>query len=128
MWEWLLPVIKTAITNISVESVRDWGTCFATSSVCIVHKIFESIWTVPSSISCDSDHDLSKPSSELFLTAMEMNFLKSPSLVINLNFYEQLKDSNTVYPSPMLQFMSITPKIFDIAVLHCTPFGCVVNE
>nr|UCK81620.1 proteasome activator complex subunit 4 [Arenicola marina] len=31
-WDWLIPVLKKALSNISVESVADWGTCFATSS------------------------------------------------------------------------------------------------
>ena len=33
MWSWLTPLIKTAITNMSVECQCDWGTAFATSSV-----------------------------------------------------------------------------------------------
>ena len=33
MWEWLGPVLKTALGNVTVESVADWGTCFATSAV-----------------------------------------------------------------------------------------------
>ena len=32
-WEWLLPIIQTAVSNISVACVEDWGTCFATASV-----------------------------------------------------------------------------------------------
>lgn len=33
MWEWLGPVVKTGLSNISVDCVVDWGTCFATASV-----------------------------------------------------------------------------------------------
>ncbi len=33
MWEWLGPVLKTALGNVTVESVADWGTCFATAAV-----------------------------------------------------------------------------------------------
>ena len=33
MWEWLGPLITRALDNMTVESVGDWGTCFATASV-----------------------------------------------------------------------------------------------
>ena len=32
MWEWLIPLLKTALSNITTETVVDWGTCIATSS------------------------------------------------------------------------------------------------
>jgi len=32
MWEWLIPVLRTALVSFTVESIRDWGTCFATCS------------------------------------------------------------------------------------------------
>ncbi|CAH1792985.1 unnamed protein product, partial [Owenia fusiformis] len=32
MWEWLCPVLRTALNNMTVETVEDWGTCFATMS------------------------------------------------------------------------------------------------
>ena len=32
LWSWLLPAIRTALNNVSPETQRDWGTCFATSS------------------------------------------------------------------------------------------------
>ena len=32
MWEWLIPLLKTALGNITTETVVDWGTCIATSS------------------------------------------------------------------------------------------------
>ncbi|XP_015588278.1 proteasome activator complex subunit 4B [Cephus cinctus] len=31
MWEVLLPIIRTTLTNLTVETVADWGVCFATS-------------------------------------------------------------------------------------------------
>ena len=33
MWKWLGPLITKALDNMTVESVGDWGTCFATASV-----------------------------------------------------------------------------------------------
>ena len=36
MWEWLGPLITKALDNMTVESVGDWGTCFATASVRIL--------------------------------------------------------------------------------------------
>ena len=33
MWSWLIPLIKTAVANMSVECQFDWGTAFATASV-----------------------------------------------------------------------------------------------
>jgi len=32
LWEWLVPAIRTALSKVSPETQRDWGTCFATSS------------------------------------------------------------------------------------------------
>ena len=32
LWSWLLPTIRVALNNVSPETQRDWGTCFATSS------------------------------------------------------------------------------------------------
>jgi len=32
LWEWVVPAIRTALTKVSPETQRDWGTCFATSS------------------------------------------------------------------------------------------------
>jgi len=32
MWEWVVPAIRTALTKVSPETQKDWGTCFATSS------------------------------------------------------------------------------------------------
>lgn len=33
LWTFLTPVIETALSNMTVESVADWGVCFATASV-----------------------------------------------------------------------------------------------
>jgi len=33
MWAWLIPVLKSVLVNFSIESLADWGTCFATASV-----------------------------------------------------------------------------------------------
>eukprot|EP00094_Tigriopus_californicus_P000230 TCALIF_00223-PA protein Name:"Similar to psme4 Proteasome activator complex subunit 4 (Xenopus laevis)" AED:0.06 eAED:0.06 QI:66/0.84/0.71/1/0.84/0.85/14/306/1826 len=32
MWAWVVPLIRKALGKITVETVNDWGTCFATSS------------------------------------------------------------------------------------------------
>jgi len=32
MWAWVVPAIRQALTKVSPETQRDWGTCFATSS------------------------------------------------------------------------------------------------
>ena len=44
MWSWLIPLIKTAVANMSVECQFDWGTAFATASVShgLRHRIGES--------------------------------------------------------------------------------------
>ena len=31
MWDWMIPIIRSALNNITVESIGDWGTCFATA-------------------------------------------------------------------------------------------------
>ena len=31
MWSWVTPAIRQALTHISPETIRDWGTSFATS-------------------------------------------------------------------------------------------------
>ncbi|XP_046740797.1 proteasome activator complex subunit 4-like [Diprion similis] len=31
MWEDLLPIVRTALSNLTVETVTDWGICFATA-------------------------------------------------------------------------------------------------
>jgi proteasome activator subunit 4 len=32
LWGWVVPAIRQALTKVSPETQRDWGTCFATSS------------------------------------------------------------------------------------------------
>jgi len=32
LWAWVVPAIRQALTKVSPETQRDWGTCFATSS------------------------------------------------------------------------------------------------
>ena len=32
MWGWVVPAIRQALTKVAPETIRDWGTCFATSS------------------------------------------------------------------------------------------------
>ena len=32
MWSWVVPLIRTALEKITVETIVDWGTCFATAS------------------------------------------------------------------------------------------------
>ncbi len=32
MWSWVIPAIRQALTIVSPETMRDWGTSFATSS------------------------------------------------------------------------------------------------
>jgi hypothetical protein len=33
LWESLIPIIRLALLNITVETVADWGVCFATAAV-----------------------------------------------------------------------------------------------
>jgi proteasome activator subunit 4 len=33
LWKSLTPIIRLALLNMTVETVADWGICFATSSV-----------------------------------------------------------------------------------------------
>lgn len=33
LWQLLCPLIRTALTNITVETYTDWGTCIATACV-----------------------------------------------------------------------------------------------
>ncbi|XP_074661309.1 proteasome activator complex subunit 4A-like [Tubulanus polymorphus] len=32
MWNWLIPLLRRTLVNLSIESVRDWGTALATAS------------------------------------------------------------------------------------------------
>lgn len=32
LWNWIIPTLKQALLKVSPETIRDWGTCFATSS------------------------------------------------------------------------------------------------
>ena len=32
LWTWLVPVLRRLLGNVTVETIRDWGTCFATAS------------------------------------------------------------------------------------------------
>ena len=32
LWSWIIPAIRQALSHVSPETQRDWGTCFATSS------------------------------------------------------------------------------------------------
>ena len=31
LWSWVIPAIRQALTQVSPETIRDWGTSFATS-------------------------------------------------------------------------------------------------
>lgn len=33
LWELLCPLIRTALSNITIETYADWGTCIATACV-----------------------------------------------------------------------------------------------
>lgn len=33
LWELLCPLLRTALSNITVETYADWGTCIATACV-----------------------------------------------------------------------------------------------
>lgn len=33
LWELLCPLLRTALSNMTVETYNDWGTCIATSCV-----------------------------------------------------------------------------------------------
>ncbi len=37
LWKDLCPLIRTALTNITVETYTDWGTCIATACVSCSH-------------------------------------------------------------------------------------------
>lgn len=37
LWQLLCPLIRTALTNITVETYKDWGTCIATACVSRSH-------------------------------------------------------------------------------------------
>lgn len=37
LWKVLCPLIRTALTNITVETYTDWGTCIATACVSCSH-------------------------------------------------------------------------------------------
>merc|ERR1719334_1579986 len=51
MWEWLIPLLKTALNNITTETVTDWGTCIATSSESRdprrIHWLLEAVMANP---------------------------------------------------------------------------------
>ena len=32
LWDWLVPVLRKLLGNVTVETIRDWGICFATAS------------------------------------------------------------------------------------------------
>eukprot|EP00095_Tigriopus_kingsejongensis_P000186 maker-scaffold41_size498431-snap-gene-0.12 protein:Tk00186 transcript:maker-scaffold41_size498431-snap-gene-0.12-mRNA-1 annotation:"proteasome activator complex subunit 4" len=32
MWTWVVPIIRKALTKVTIETFADWGTCFATAS------------------------------------------------------------------------------------------------
>lgn len=43
LWQLLCPLIKTALTNITVETYTDWGTCIATACVSCSHAYKSTI-------------------------------------------------------------------------------------
>ncbi|MGH0136569.1 UNVERIFIED_CONTAM: hypothetical protein FKN15_062569 [Acipenser sinensis] len=51
LWEFLCPLIRTALTNITVETYSDWGTCIATacesSDPRKLHWLFEMLMESP---------------------------------------------------------------------------------
>ncbi len=36
LWKFLIPLMRTALSNITVETYADWGTCVATACVCVI--------------------------------------------------------------------------------------------
>ena len=49
MWAWLIPILKSVLVNFTIESLNDWGTCFATASVCfliclLISCSYFSVW------------------------------------------------------------------------------------
>ncbi|XP_013404552.1 proteasome activator complex subunit 4 [Lingula anatina] len=64
MWEWLVPVLRFAINNMTTESVTDWGTCFATASESRdprkLHWLFEVLMESPISGAGGSFGDASR--------------------------------------------------------------------
>ena len=51
MWKWLGPLITKALDNMTVESVGDWGTCFATASVGIF-ALVQWVSLIPANRDC----------------------------------------------------------------------------
>ena len=31
LWDWLAPLLRTVLGNVTTETIRDWGTCLATA-------------------------------------------------------------------------------------------------
>lgn len=44
LWELLCPLLRTALSNITIETYADWGTCIATA--CVSLPLFTSIIAV----------------------------------------------------------------------------------
>lgn len=40
LWKFLIPLMRTALSNITVETYADWGTCVATACVCVRSLIY----------------------------------------------------------------------------------------
>jgi len=51
MWSWVVPLIRTALEKITVETIVDWGTCFATASESrdptAIHWMMEALMEEP---------------------------------------------------------------------------------
>lgn len=41
LWKLLCPLLRTALSNITVETYNDWGTCIATSCVSSASALLE---------------------------------------------------------------------------------------
>ena len=58
MWAWVVPLIRTALEKITVETIVDWGTCFATASESrdptSIHWMMEVLMEEPIRLNFDS--------------------------------------------------------------------------
>lgn len=43
LWELLCPLLRTALSNITIETYADWGTCIATACVSLVDLHLKSL-------------------------------------------------------------------------------------
>uniref|UniRef100_A0AAQ4Q0P3 Proteasome activator Blm10 mid region domain-containing protein n=1 Tax=Gasterosteus aculeatus aculeatus TaxID=481459 RepID=A0AAQ4Q0P3_GASAC len=110
LWQLLCPLIRTALTNITVETYTDWGTCIATAcegrDPRKLHWLFELLMESPLSGESGSFRDARCP---LYLSSVPVLFL----------FFAVL----TNLPPPPPRLSSVLTYIFmiDVALPHTRP-------